>query len=141
MVLQSLCTCAGTITYFIPTLMGALGYKGNMVQYVRRLLFFKTCITDFCPDDDPYMCASSHSALTILTSPSDCASLVIVLICCFSSDLQNERPKHIMVMASISTISLIIVAAVNTNNRVRYAFLTFGALRHLSSWAPLMSSV
>lgn len=53
------------------------------------------------------------------------ASLVIVLICCFSSDLQNERPKHIMVMAAIATISLIITAAVN-NSKARYAFLTFG---------------
>jgi hypothetical protein len=35
MLAQSLCTCAGTITYFIPTLMAALGYKGNEVQYVR----------------------------------------------------------------------------------------------------------
>lgn len=31
---QSLCTCAGTITYFIPTLMAALGYKGHEIQYV-----------------------------------------------------------------------------------------------------------
>ncbi|KIM99148.1 hypothetical protein OIDMADRAFT_181575 [Oidiodendron maius Zn] len=94
MLAQSLCTCAGTITYFIPTLMAALGYKGNMVQY--------------------------------MTIPIYCVALVIVLICCFSSDLQNERPKHIMVMASISTISLIIVAAVD-NPKVRYAFLSFGA--------------
>lgn len=90
---QSLCTCAGTITYFIPTLMGDLGYKGTMVQY--------------------------------MTIPLYCASLVIVLLCCFSSDLQNERPKHIMVMASISTVALIIVAAID-NDKVRYAFLTFG---------------
>ncbi|KZO90527.1 hypothetical protein CALVIDRAFT_542568 [Calocera viscosa TUFC12733] len=34
MVAQSLCTCAGTIMYFIPTLMGALGYTGNMAQYL-----------------------------------------------------------------------------------------------------------
>ena len=31
---QSLCTCAGTITYFIPTPMAALGYKGHEIQYV-----------------------------------------------------------------------------------------------------------
>lgn len=35
MVAQSLNTCAGTITYFIPTLMTALGYTGMDVQYVR----------------------------------------------------------------------------------------------------------
>ena len=34
---QSLCTCAGTITYFIPTLMAALGYKGQEIQYVSHL--------------------------------------------------------------------------------------------------------
>ncbi|KZO90526.1 hypothetical protein CALVIDRAFT_390681 [Calocera viscosa TUFC12733] len=32
-----------------------------------------------------------------------------------------------MVMATISTVSLIIVATVTSNNQVRYAFLTFGA--------------
>jgi hypothetical protein len=66
--------------------------------------------------------------LTIL----DMVALVIVLVCCFSSDLQKERPKHIMVMAAISTASLIIVAAV-TDSKVRYAFLAFGtclSLKH-----------
>ncbi|KFY16962.1 hypothetical protein V492_00971 [Pseudogymnoascus sp. VKM F-4246] len=91
---QSLCTCAGTITYFIPTLMESLGYKGNKIQY--------------------------------MTIPIYCVALVIVLICCFSSDLQNERPKHIMVMALISTVSLIIVAAIE-NPKARYVFLAFGA--------------
>ncbi|KAL1980915.1 hypothetical protein VTN96DRAFT_3335 [Rasamsonia emersonii] len=94
MVAQSLCTCAGTITYFIPTLMAALGYKGMDVQY--------------------------------MTIPIYMVALVIVLVCCFSSDMQNERPKHIMAMATMSTVSLIIVAAVK-NSKVRYAFLAFGA--------------
>ncbi|POR30945.1 Uncharacterized protein TPAR_08834 [Tolypocladium paradoxum] len=31
---QILCTGAGTITYFIPTLMAALGCKGQEIQYV-----------------------------------------------------------------------------------------------------------
>ncbi|KFZ03326.1 hypothetical protein V502_11041 [Pseudogymnoascus sp. VKM F-4520 (FW-2644)] len=93
-VAQSLCTCAGTITYFIPTLMASLGYAGNKIQY--------------------------------MTIPIYCVALVVVLICCFSSDMQNERPKHIMVMAFISTISLIIVAAVE-NPKARYVFLAFGA--------------
>jgi hypothetical protein len=31
---QSTCTAAGTITYFIPTLTGALGYHGTEAQYV-----------------------------------------------------------------------------------------------------------
>lgn len=52
-------------------------------------------------------------------------ALVIVLICGFSSDYFNERPKHIMAMASMSTVSLIIVATVN-DPKVRYAFLAFG---------------
>ncbi|OAA69694.1 Major facilitator superfamily domain, general substrate transporter [Cordyceps fumosorosea ARSEF 2679] len=90
---QSLCTCAGTITYFIPTLMVALGYEGQQTQY--------------------------------MTIPIYMTALVIVLISCFSSDLQNERPKHIMAMAALATLSLIIVAAVE-NSRVRYAFLCFG---------------
>lgn len=52
-------------------------------------------------------------------------ALVIVLACCFSSDLFNERPKHIIAMASMSTVALIIVATVG-NYKVRYAFLAIG---------------
>ena len=54
-------------------------------------------------------------------------ALVIVLACCFSSDLLNERPKHIMAMGAMSTIALIITAAV-TNSKARYAFLAIGML-------------
>ncbi|UNI15667.1 hypothetical protein JDV02_002178 [Purpureocillium takamizusanense] len=91
---QSLCTCAGTITYFIPTLMAALGYKGHEIQY--------------------------------MTIPIYMVALVIVLACCFSSDLLNERPKHIMAMGAMSTVALIITAAV-TDSKARYAFLAIGA--------------
>jgi hypothetical protein len=52
-------------------------------------------------------------------------ALVIVLICAFSSDYFNERPKHIMAVATLSTVSLIIVAA-SSNPKVRYAFLALG---------------
>lgn len=52
-------------------------------------------------------------------------ALVVVLTSCFSSDLRNERPNHIIAMASMSTIALIITAAVE-NNKVRYAFLSLG---------------
>lgn len=31
---QSTCTAAGTITYFVPTLMTSLGYTGTTAQYV-----------------------------------------------------------------------------------------------------------
>jgi hypothetical protein len=31
---QSCCTAAGTITYFVPTLMNALGYTGTKAQFV-----------------------------------------------------------------------------------------------------------
>ncbi|KAL2127173.1 hypothetical protein VTI74DRAFT_11209 [Chaetomium olivicolor] len=91
---QSLCTCAGTITYFIPTLMVALGYVSHEIQY--------------------------------MTIPIYMVALVIVLGCCFSSDLLNERPKHIMAMGAMSTIALIITATV-TNSKARYAFLAIGA--------------
>ena len=53
---QSLCTCAGTITYFIPTLMAALGYKGHEIQYVSvSLNSFKVSWTDSCIDDDSHL--------------------------------------------------------------------------------------
>lgn len=52
-------------------------------------------------------------------------ALVIVLICGFSSDHFNERPKHIMAMATMSTVSLIIVATVD-NAKARYTFLALG---------------
>jgi hypothetical protein len=58
MVLQSLVTCAGTITYFIPTLMTALDYKGRMAQYVRTSCIWRSLITYlslFESDDDPYL--------------------------------------------------------------------------------------
>ncbi|KAH0592471.1 hypothetical protein MHUMG1_09858 [Metarhizium humberi] len=91
---QSLCTCAGTITYFIPTLMAALEYKGHGIQY--------------------------------MTIPIYMVALVIVLVCSFSSDLLNERPKHIMTMSGMATVALIITATVE-NNKARYTFLAFGA--------------
>jgi hypothetical protein len=90
-----------------------------------RLAIVFMVLTSSADDNTHLSVAHNYQSLLILTSSPDCVSLVIVLICCFSSDLQNERPKHIMIMASISTISLIIVAAVN-NPKVRYAFLTFG---------------
>ncbi|KJK73509.1 hypothetical protein H634G_11244 [Metarhizium anisopliae BRIP 53293] len=91
---QSLCTCAGTITYFIPTLMAALEYKGHGIQY--------------------------------MTIPIYMVALVIVLVCSFSSDLLNERPKHIMTMSGMAAVALIITATVE-NNKARYTFLAFGA--------------
>ena len=36
---QSCCTAAGTITYFVPTLMNALGYHGKQAQFVSFLPF------------------------------------------------------------------------------------------------------
>ena len=96
MLQQSLCTCAGTITYFIPTLTASLGYTGTTAQY--------------------------------MTIPIYGVALVLVLLISFSSDFHRERPRHIMFMAGLSTISLIIVGAVPpTAPRVRYAFLCFGA--------------
>ncbi|KAJ5963058.1 major facilitator superfamily domain-containing protein [Penicillium waksmanii] len=90
---QTFCTCAGTITYFIPTLMASLNYTGQDVQY--------------------------------MTIPIYMVAFVIVLLCGFSSDYFNERPKHIMALATMSTISLIIVATIH-NPKTRYAFLAFG---------------
>lgn len=52
-------------------------------------------------------------------------AFVIVLICGFSSDYFNDRPKHIMAMGTMSTISLIIVAIVS-NPKARYTFLALG---------------
>lgn len=57
----------------------------------------------------------------------DMVALVIVLFSCFSSDIQNERPKHIMFMASVSVVALIITAVVE-DSKVRYAFIAFGRL-------------
>jgi hypothetical protein len=44
---------------------------------------------------------------------------VIVLATCFSSDLTQERPKHIMAVAGMSAVSLAIVAGVQGSPRVR----------------------
>jgi hypothetical protein len=57
----------------------------------------------------------------------DAVAMVIVLITCFSSDFQQERPKHIATVALMSVVSLAIVAGVKSNPNVRYAFLAFGA--------------
>lgn len=56
----------------------------------------------------------------------DAVAIVIVLACCFSSDLTRERPKHIAAMALLSVVSLSIVAGLQSNAHVRYAFLCFG---------------
>jgi len=91
---QSTNTCAGTITYFIPTLVSSLGYSGKMAQF--------------------------------MTVPIYAVALVIVLSVCFSSDFNQERPKHIMFITVLSFVSLAIVAGVK-DPKVRYAFLAFGA--------------
>ncbi|KAI9634398.1 major facilitator superfamily transporter [Dioszegia hungarica] len=36
----NLITCAGTISYFFPTLMGALGYTGSQVQFMTVPIYF-----------------------------------------------------------------------------------------------------
>jgi hypothetical protein len=41
---QSTLTAAGTITYFVPTLMNALGYYGTQAQYVSLLLKVKILV-------------------------------------------------------------------------------------------------
>jgi hypothetical protein len=41
--LYTLCTGALTITYFIPTLVGALGYTGSTIQYMT-VPIYATCI-------------------------------------------------------------------------------------------------
>jgi len=50
---QSTLTAAGTITYFVPTLMNALGYYGTQAQYVSLLLSGRTVWTSRLqsPDD------------------------------------------------------------------------------------------
>lgn len=63
-----------------------------------------------------------------MTVPIYGVAMVIVLATCFSSDIQQERPKHIMAVAGMSVISLAIVAGVQGNPKVRYAFLAFGGL-------------
>lgn len=52
--------------------------------------------------------------------------MVIVLATCFSSDIMQERPKHIMAVATLSVVSLAIVAGVDSSPKVRYTFIAFG---------------
>jgi hypothetical protein len=63
-----------------------------------------------------------------MTVPIYVVAMVIVLGTCFSSDIRQERPKHIMVVAGMSIVSLAIVAGVRSDPHVRYAFLAFGEL-------------
>lgn len=65
-----------------------------------------------------------------MTVPIYAVAVVIVLATCFSSDLTQERPKHIMAVAALSVVSLAIVAGVENNAHVRYAFLAFGRSHH-----------
>ena len=64
-----------------------------------------------------------------MTVPIYGVAVVVVLVTCFSSDIQQERPKHIMAVAILSVVSLSVVAGVQTNAHVRYAFLAFGESR------------
>jgi hypothetical protein len=62
-----------------------------------------------------------------MTVPIYGVAMVIVLVTCFSSDLRQERPKHIMSVAAMSAVALAIVAAVpQSQPKVRYTFLAFG---------------
>jgi hypothetical protein len=61
-----------------------------------------------------------------MTVPIYAVAMVVVLTTCFSSDIQQERPKHIMAVAGLSVVSLAIVAGVQTDPKVRYTFLAFG---------------
>ena len=63
-----------------------------------------------------------------MTVPIYAVAMVIVLAACFSSDIRQERPKHIMAVAGLSVVSLAIVAGVKSDPHVRYAFLAFGKL-------------
>lgn len=60
------------------------------------------------------------------TDMIDAVATVIVLGTCFSSDLLQERPKHIMAVATLSIVSLSIVAGVQSSPKVRYTFLALG---------------
>jgi len=64
----------------------------------------------------------------------DAVATVIVLGTCFSSDLLQERPKHIMAVATLSIVSLSIVAGVQSSPKVRYTFLALG--QSISSSVP-----
>lgn len=71
-----------------------------------------------------------------MTVPIYAVALVIVLVTCFSSDITRERPRHIMAVATLSIVSLAIVAGVQTKPGVRYAFLALG-ITHLRLSHPL----
>ncbi|KAH8923810.1 MFS general substrate transporter [Atractiella rhizophila] len=93
---------AGTISYFIPTIASELGYKGRQAQYMSASL--------------------PHAS----KAPPYAVAFVLSLSNNFHADWTRERIFHIAVPLIISGISYIVIAVV-THDKVRYAFLCFGA--------------
>lgn len=61
-----------------------------------------------------------------MTVPIYCVSLVFVIFFAFTSDYTKDRVWHLFGLAMFAILCLGIVAGVDSNNHVRYAFLALG---------------
>lgn len=108
MLAYNVLTATGTISYFFPTLMGALGYKGRHVQCESR--------------------RSSHGGrplIAVMTVPIYFISLFFALAFGWNADRTGKKAWHLLAACALGTVSFVIVAAVR-NNAARYAFICFG---------------
>jgi hypothetical protein len=108
-------TGSQTIQYFIPTLMGNLGYKGTMVQYMTVPGAFPASL-----------CLPPNLRADTLSLPLTvyCVAAVFIIVIPFSSDLRKERPIHISVSLGIAAVSFAVIMGCGSKALVaQYVFL------------------
>jgi len=108
MLAYNVLTATGTISYFFPTLMGALGYKGRHVQceFAQSL-------------------ALDVPLIAVMTVPIYFISLFFALLFGWSADRTGKKAWHLLAACAMGTASFIVCAAAR-NYAVRYAFICFG---------------
>lgn len=122
-------TGSQTIQYFIPTLMGNLGYKGTMVQYMT--VPGASCSSPFM------LCSLTCLTVCVPAPPVYCVAAVFIIVIPFSSDLRKERPFHISGSLGIAAVSFAVIMGCGLKALVaQYVFLCLCVAPLPSSSSP-----
>lgn len=109
---------AGTISYFFPTLMTSLGYRGRNAQceYIPIPLFLSKLRAN---------AGSICGRAVVMTVPIYVVALVVSLGMGWNADRTKQKPWHIIAATVLSTVSFILTVAIG-NADVKFAFICFG---------------